>query len=90
MCLDVGEVPLLKNIRTSLIDPDTPESVKKITSTGGKEWKLVVSHGCPLDRTTIPFYTHIYCSFRTSSTQTDGRFMMVTIRTSKRWISGTV
>lgn len=43
MCLDVGEVPLLKNIRTSLIDPDTPESVKKITSTGGKEWKLVFS-----------------------------------------------
>ncbi|KAL2014439.1 hypothetical protein VTN00DRAFT_1964 [Thermoascus crustaceus] len=43
MCLDVGEVPLLKNIRTSLIDPDTPDSVKEIKSAGGKTWKLVFS-----------------------------------------------
>lgn len=43
MCLDVGNVPLLKNIRSSLIDPDTPESVKTIKAASGKEWQLVVS-----------------------------------------------
>ncbi|KAL1964453.1 hypothetical protein VTN77DRAFT_6879 [Rasamsonia byssochlamydoides] len=43
LCLDTGNVPLLKNIRTGLIDPDTPDSVKTITATGGKQWQLVFS-----------------------------------------------
>lgn len=43
MCLDVGNVPLLKNIRSSLIDPDTPDSAKTIKAANGKEWQLVVS-----------------------------------------------
>lgn len=34
---------MLKNIRTGLIDPDTPEDAKKKKSADGKEWKLVVS-----------------------------------------------
>ncbi|KAN0077779.1 Beta-glucan synthesis-associated protein (SKN1) domain containing protein [Elaphomyces granulatus] len=43
MCLGVGNVPLLKNIRTALIDPDTPDSAKTITSANGKQWQLVFS-----------------------------------------------
>ncbi|KAK2745708.1 hypothetical protein FQN57_003605 [Myotisia sp. PD_48] len=43
MCLDVGDVPLLKNIRTALIDPDTPESAKQIKAQNGKTWELVFS-----------------------------------------------
>lgn len=43
MCLGAGNVPLLKNIRTALIDPDTPDSAKTITSANGKQWQLVVS-----------------------------------------------
>ncbi|KAJ9300854.1 CAZyme family GH16 [Paecilomyces variotii] len=43
LCLDVGEVPLLKNIRTGLIDPDTPDSAKSITAANGKTWELVFS-----------------------------------------------
>lgn len=43
LCLDVGSRSLLKNIRTGLIDPDTPEDAKKKKSADGKEWKLVVS-----------------------------------------------
>ncbi|EEP81435.1 beta-glucan synthesis-associated protein SKN1 [Uncinocarpus reesii 1704] len=43
MCLDVGKVPLLKNIRTSLIDPDTPTSARSIKSADGKKWELVFS-----------------------------------------------
>lgn len=46
MCLNlnVGDVPLLTNIRTTLIDPDTPDSAHKITSDEGKEWELVVGN----------------------------------------------
>ncbi|PGH29245.1 hypothetical protein GX50_08008 [[Emmonsia] crescens] len=43
LCLDVGTIPHLQNIRTSLIDPDTPESAKSIISANGKKWKLVFS-----------------------------------------------
>lgn len=42
LCLDVGQRPLLSNIRTGLIDPDTPESAHSKKSVDGKEWKLVV------------------------------------------------
>jgi hypothetical protein len=34
---------LLKNIRTGLIDPTTPDSVKKKIAADGSEWTLVVS-----------------------------------------------
>ncbi|KAI9368592.1 beta-glucan synthesis-associated protein-domain-containing protein [Aspergillus egyptiacus] len=43
LCLDVGDRPLLSNIRRGLIDPDTPESAYTKKSAGGKEWKLVFS-----------------------------------------------
>jgi hypothetical protein len=43
LCLDVGDRPILSNLRTGLIDPDTPKSARTIKATDGKEWKLVVS-----------------------------------------------
>jgi hypothetical protein len=43
LCLDVGEVPLLENIRRGLIDPDTPEEAMTKKNADGKEWQLVVS-----------------------------------------------
>lgn len=43
LCLDVGPRPLLKNIRTGLIDPDTPESAKTKVAVDGKTWNLVFS-----------------------------------------------
>ncbi|OJJ47090.1 hypothetical protein ASPZODRAFT_15773 [Penicilliopsis zonata CBS 506.65] len=43
LCLDVGKRSLLKNLRTGLIDPDTPDSAKTKTAHDGKEWKLVFS-----------------------------------------------
>ncbi|THC89742.1 hypothetical protein EYZ11_010807 [Aspergillus tanneri] len=43
LCLDVGERPVLSNIRTGLIDPDTPASAMKKKATDGKEWELVFS-----------------------------------------------
>lgn len=43
LCLDVGERSTLKNVRTGLIDPDTPASAMTKKSADGKEWKLVVS-----------------------------------------------
>ncbi|PWY71624.1 beta-glucan synthesis-associated [Aspergillus heteromorphus CBS 117.55] len=43
LCLDVGERPILSNLRRGLIDPDTPESAMKKKSVDGKEWQLVFS-----------------------------------------------
>lgn len=43
LCLDVGERPLLSNIRRGLIDPDTPEEAMTKKNADGKDWKLVVS-----------------------------------------------
>ncbi|XHG02224.1 hypothetical protein AWENTII_005579 [Aspergillus wentii] len=43
LCLDVGKRELLSNIRTGLIDPDTPKSALTKTAEDGKEWKLVFS-----------------------------------------------
>ncbi|KAG2413279.1 beta-glucan synthesis-associated protein KRE6 [Aspergillus terreus] len=43
LCLDVGDRPLLANIRSGLIDPDTPKDALKKTSADGKEWTLVFS-----------------------------------------------
>ena len=42
LCLDVGPRDLLKNYRSSLIDPDTPASAKWKKSADGKAMKLVV------------------------------------------------
>ncbi|KAL9114546.1 MAG: hypothetical protein Q9227_001627 [Pyrenula ochraceoflavens] len=39
----VGKVPLLKNLRTKLIDPDTPDSAKTKKSADGKTLNLVWS-----------------------------------------------
>ena len=39
----MGKVPLLSNLRTGLIDPDTPDSVKTKTSYDGSTWDLVFS-----------------------------------------------
>lgn len=41
-CIGSGKAPLLKNIRTSLIDPDTPQSVRTKKATDGSTLKLVV------------------------------------------------
>ncbi|OJJ76368.1 hypothetical protein ASPBRDRAFT_51991 [Aspergillus brasiliensis CBS 101740] len=43
LCLDVGDRPGLTNLRTGLIDPDTPESVMTKKTVDGKEWQLVFS-----------------------------------------------
>lgn len=42
MCISYGELPLLKNVKRSLIDPDTPKSAMTRKSTGGKKQRLVV------------------------------------------------
>ncbi|EPS28235.1 putative cell-wall beta-1,6-glucan active enzyme [Penicillium oxalicum 114-2] len=42
-CLDVGETPLLNNIRRGLIDPDTPQEAMTKINADGREWKLVFS-----------------------------------------------
>ncbi|KAI5852427.1 beta-glucan synthesis-associated protein-domain-containing protein [Morchella snyderi] len=43
LCLDVGPIALLQNVRSSLIDPDTPESALTKTSADGKTFRLVFS-----------------------------------------------
>ncbi|RMZ90701.1 hypothetical protein DV736_g2075, partial [Chaetothyriales sp. CBS 134916] len=43
LCLNNGKVPLLKNVRTSLIDPDTPSSAKTKTDFQGNTWHLAFS-----------------------------------------------
>lgn len=45
-CLNVGDRPLLENLRHGLIDPDTPKEAMTKTSLDGKELKLVVSRPC--------------------------------------------
>lgn len=46
MCLNARGISLLKNIRTGLIDPDTPKSAMKITSSEGKEWDRLFDVRC--------------------------------------------
>lgn len=43
MCLTDDKIPLLKNVRTGLIDPTTPEFAHKKIAADGTEWTLVVS-----------------------------------------------
>ncbi|KAI9834877.1 MAG: hypothetical protein M1819_002785 [Sarea resinae] len=42
-CLDVGPVPLLQNLRTGLIDPDTPKSAQTRKASDGSTMNLVFS-----------------------------------------------
>ncbi|KAF1808542.1 beta-glucan synthesis-associated protein SKN1 [Eremomyces bilateralis CBS 781.70] len=53
MCLDVGDVPKMKNIRTGLIDPDTPDSVKTRTTAKGVKQNLVFSDEFNVDGRTF-------------------------------------
>ncbi|KAF2404929.1 beta-glucan synthesis-associated protein KRE6 [Trichodelitschia bisporula] len=43
MCLDTPNMPLLKNVRQGLIDPDTPQSAMTRTTFTGKKQRLVFS-----------------------------------------------
>jgi len=43
MCISIGKLPLLKNSRFSLIDPDTPKSAMTKKTLDGKTLNLVVS-----------------------------------------------
>lgn len=42
MCISTNK-PLLKNVRSDLIDPDTPKSAMTKKAADGSEWQLVVS-----------------------------------------------
>lgn len=42
-CIRVGKIPLLKNVRQTLIDPDTPKSAMKKKDHHGNTWDLVFS-----------------------------------------------
>lgn len=42
MCIDVGPVEHMKNIRFTLIDPDTPQDVMERKNRNGGTQKLVV------------------------------------------------
>ncbi|EFQ99490.1 hypothetical protein MGYG_02502 [Nannizzia gypsea CBS 118893] len=52
MCIDV-DIPLLKNIRTSLIDPDTPKSAMTKKGANGNDLELVFSDEFNLDGRTF-------------------------------------
>ncbi|RMZ75664.1 hypothetical protein DV737_g5195, partial [Chaetothyriales sp. CBS 132003] len=43
LCLNNGKVALLTNVRTTLVDPDTPSSAKTKTDYHGNTWDLVFS-----------------------------------------------
>lgn len=47
LCITIETIPLLQNLRSGLIDPDTPDSVKSREDHDGKRMRLVV---CILDR----------------------------------------
>lgn len=47
MCISMTR-PLLKNIRTGLIDPTTPKSAMTKKAADGTEWQLVVSLFIPV------------------------------------------
>lgn len=41
-CIGDGKAPLLKNLRTNLIDPDTPKAAYTKKVADGKTWNLAV------------------------------------------------
>jgi beta-glucanase (GH16 family) len=64
MCISSGTLPLLKNVRTSLVDPATPTSVYTRQSVDGKTQKLVFSDEFNTDGRTFypgddPFFTAV-------------------------------
>lgn len=81
----VGKVPLLKNMRTKLIDPDTPDSAKSVTSTDGKTLNLVV---CVHLGDSFAANTDSDLSFPMSFRRPAEAFSMATIRTGPRLIFG--
>ena len=63
-CINVGTRPLLKNIRTSLIDPDTPQSAKTKVAADGTKLNLVFSDEFNTDSRTFypgddPYFTAV-------------------------------
>ncbi|KAI5282334.1 hypothetical protein KEM54_002832 [Ascosphaera aggregata] len=59
-----GDVPLLKNVRSGLIDPDTPESAKKKVAADGTELHLVFSDEFSIEGRSFypgddPFFTAV-------------------------------
>jgi beta-glucanase (GH16 family) len=53
LCIDAQRFDLLKNVRTSLIDPDTPESAHSRTSYSGQKQNLVFSDEYNVDGRTF-------------------------------------
>lgn len=82
VCLS-NKVPLLKNQRTGLIDPDTPQSAMNKVTHDGVNMQLVVC----INRTRIGGNTKIY-SFLTNSTRLVEPSIPETIRILKLSISG--
>ena len=63
-CIDVGKIPLFKNIRTSLIDPDTPKSAMSKKAPDGSNLNLVFSDEFNTDGRTFypgddPYFTAV-------------------------------
>ncbi|CAL8580342.1 beta-glucan synthesis-associated protein [Xanthoria parietina] len=63
-CINVGKVPLLKNIRKGLIDPDTPKSALTKQAPDGKTLKLMFSDEFQTDGRTFypgddPYWTAV-------------------------------
>lgn len=84
MCISMTR-PLLKNIRTGLIDPTTPKSAMTKTAADGTEWQLVVSLFCLL---LDPGANG--GSFPTSSILLEERSTKAMIHFSRVWIYGMV
>lgn len=83
-CLS-DKVSLLKNMRTGLVDPDTPDSVKTKTAKDGTKLKLVVG----LLRHSIAPVTDIFSSLMNSIKMAE-LSTTVMILSSKPWIFGMV
>ena len=88
MCIDLGhKIPLLKNMRTSLIDPATPESVMERKSHKGKTQKLVV---CLTVIKRVLEHILTQASFPTNLIQMAEPFTTVMTLITKGWIFGMV
>lgn len=79
-CIDVGPIPLLKGVRSGLIDEDTPDDVRTRKTAKGKTQKLVVRSLFIIHNKHLS--NQLY-SFPTSSTSLVVPFTMKTMRTSK-------
>ena len=88
-CIDIGKIPIFKNIRTGLIDPDTPQSAMTKTSADGKTLTLVVRAEDTVDSVLV-YMTESVRSSRTSLTKMAGRSIPTMIHTLKPSTFGTV